>query len=361
MEPKFTTEGISDADRETKKYSKIKIAAGRICDSENAVCNYMSVDQLISTNGHHIQSLTINFRNEKSALTDLRKIATFCKSLGSLKIENWSKIAVDSGSESVPDFDYLANMETLTLYHSDISSKMTFFKAFQNLKYLNVSSCHGIDLKTLFQNNPNVESFVFLGLYFRDFELLRLLSTLESLCIDIRPARNSLSLKPLLQLDRLTKLKMWCNGNNLNDFLNDLAAKGIVQEIDLDDIKFDDDFFKVMPLFDKLQLLVLSSNDFNIVELKFPLDWPGNLKDLILMKFTISLSVFISTIKQLWNLENFDLYDCKVTNDDHSSFKDVTKLSQQIFEVMDPVVNQQKLTVCLPRYYGYNEDESKVM
>lgn len=120
---------------------------------------------------------------------------------------------------------------------------------------------------------------------------------------------TQISLNSLLQLDRLTKLKLdggdAVSNEDLNTFLRELANKRNIEELHLKRCTVNAGTFDILNSFDKLQVLITFGRF--LFELSPSLAWPPNLKKLRLRSFKISFSGVLAIIKKLKYLEKIDL------------------------------------------------------
>lgn len=283
--------------------------------------------------GPHILSLTIDWAWQTSKNDILIKIQHSCTHLNRL-------ILVHCEISDFKSFDFLICVRMLTLNKCTLDRKKDILHHFLYLKCLHFYHCNGIKpsaLRQCFQNNPDIENLAFIGY---GFDVLKII-------------------EPLTQLEQLTKLKLNCQMQNLNNFLFELASRGIIEELELFRIKIDDNTFNILNLFSNLRLLVVDQcSDFQ--ELNSTL--PFSLRHLQLKCFTISSKTFISMIRQLKSLENLDLYCCHCTPPDSESisFDDIIGLSGEIMKNLDFGINQPTLTVTLPETYAQCDTVSQV-
>lgn len=222
--------------------------------SEEGVDQY--IDRLLVHVGPHISSLKI-FCNEKYSCSRLMKHVD-CKKLKSIEIGSLEEAC--QNDLFVPKCLYSCrNVELLTLYN--VSSLKTFLETFHKLKCFNIMHCNieFSDLRMVFQNNPEISSFVFNGRDF-DCQLLELIPKIEKLSLDVHvfyDEGNISNLNTLLTLNQLSKLRLNCHNKNLNNFFVDLARKGVIEELELHCAQIDSNSLKTLKTFDKLQLLTI--------------------------------------------------------------------------------------------------------
>lgn len=291
------------------------------------------LDRVLWYIGPHILSLTLDWAWQTSQNDILRKVQKGCVNLNCL-------VLAHCDVSDFQDLDFILSVQMLTLNKCILDRKRNIFQHFLYLKFLHFYHCSGIRpcaLKQCFENNSDIENLAFIGY---GFDVLKIVGTLT-------------------QLQHLTKLKLNCQMENLNNFLFELASRGIMEELELFRIKIDYNTFNVLKLFEKLRLLVLDQCT-DLLELNSTL--PLSLKHLQLKCFTISFETFISTIRQLKNLENFDLYCCYCTPPDSESilFDDILSLSKEIVKVLDFGINQPTLIVTLPEPYAQCDAFSEV-
>lgn len=311
------------------------------------------LDNILLDFGEHLRSLTICLYKVQYGEKDLRKVIKQCTNLKILEIQSWMLDTNFNRSEAASFFD---GIEMLTLNKCNLAYMTAFFNCFSKLKFLNFYLCHDLctkDVKMLFDNNTDIESFYLYGgddfggidFHISDFELFQFGQKFDKLCLVSKPV--SLEINSLLRLTttNLTKLRIESIGSNINNLLIELARQGILEELQLQRVKIDLNSLKIIQLMKQLQLLVLTPDQRT--ELHSSGVWPPNLKQLQLsQEFTISS--FISTIKQLKSLEIIDLEQSWILDD---KLADVTKLSESILKVRS---SQRRLDIILPCVYGKN-------
>lgn len=275
--------------------------------------------------GPHILSLTVDWAWQRNKNDILKKIQQSCVQLNCL-------ILVHCEVSDFQSFDFMICVRMLTLNKCTLDRKKDILKHFLYLKCLHIYHCSGIRtsaLRQCFQNNPEIENVAFIGY---GFDVIKII-------------------EPLTQLEHLTKLKLNCQMQNLNNFLFELASRDIIEELELFRIKIDNNTFNILNLFRNLRLLVVDQCS-DLQELNSTL--PLSLRHLQLKCFTISFNTFISIIRQLKRLENVDLYCCYCTTPDSESisFDDIIGLSEEVMKNLDFGLNQPTLSVTLPEAYA---------
>lgn len=236
------------------------------------------------------------------------------------------------------------------------------------LKSLNIfyARIEAAEVEIMLKDHRGIESFAIRRVDFNfDCKLLELIPNVEILVLDTFDwyVRNINSLQTL---HHIKSLQLNCEKENLNDLIGAMAQTGIMEEMELHHLKVDDKFFEILKSFDKLRLLSISyANDED--DVYEPADWKlttfaclPQLKCLLLDSFEFTVKTFISTIRQLKDLEKFDLSSCSITRRDKSKFKDFAKLSQQILEIIDDTGRQQRLDVVMPICLTWGKNSSKV-
>lgn len=175
---------------------------------------------------------------------------------------------------------------------------------FRNLKKLEMNhnvSYSSSDWKTCFANNPGIEVFEYYD-WNECMEHLYMLPKLKSLCIyDLR--FDPEEMHHLSCLASLTTLFI-TSDDNCNQLLVELAKKLNLVALFID-IDCDADTFNIFKSF--LHLESLSIGQFPIARVPEPTNFPPLLKMLKLDDIDIPCSVFLSIVKQLKLLEEFEM------------------------------------------------------
>lgn len=350
------------ADRFFKNYSKF------VVDSETAEKGDVYFDRVILFIGQHVSSLWIDCWDELN-LTQTAKIINGCNNLKSLRIDDYRDDWREDTHQNVQSIkDMLQNVESfrvdkveqLTLCNCDTDFAMRVLEYVPKLKHLNIDVFnYDTDaVMRVLQKNPSLESFVHTEDGFPaniNFQLLKLISNVERLCLDI----DYENISELLKLDRLTKLSLYCDGLNISNFLVQLGTKKL-QEIELHAVEVDYHFVDILMSFKMLQLLVIYQYSNRNCKSKLPTAWPAKLKHLRLIDFEFTLNAFISTIQQSKCLESIDLRQCTISESDTSYFVDVKKLTERMLQAMERRGGKQRLDVVLPCELKFDEYCSKV-
>lgn len=185
------------ADRLFMKYSNFELS-NKIVRRGNAY-----IERVLYYTGHYVSSLTI--RNDNIYICSRLMDWIECKNVENLIIDARSVECQDVLSSY--SFD---NLKLLTVCYWSSVLPRSFLQAFHKLKCLNFVYCNieFNDLRMLFQNNPNIESFVFrsYGKTNFDCKLLELLPKVEKLSLSVDTEGNIFNLNSLLTLHQLTKL-----------------------------------------------------------------------------------------------------------------------------------------------------------
>lgn len=312
--------------------------------------NYKVIGHIVPYIGIYVTSLTIDC--EWKQCSRLNETLADFKNIRYLRVRITNCLeAVEDNDLSLSNFD---NVEVLSLAYCDSSFAKGFLQNFHKLKCLKIftTDFQPNDLEMIFQNNPDIESFIYCcserGADFEfDYRLIQMIPKVRRLSISVS---DDLNLKSLVNLNQLTKLHINCQWLSINDGLKELARNGILEDIQLLNAFIDADLFTILKLFDKLQLLVITTSKSSTPDSTFPWssNWPSKLKQLRLAGTTITRTDFISTIKQLKLLEIIDIGRCGIGDAvDEQRFQYGTEFYQQIFDVVIGE-NRQWLDVILP-------------
>ncbi|KAG4066105.1 hypothetical protein HA402_001352 [Bradysia odoriphaga] len=305
-------------------YSEFKIHVNM--DNKTKTNDYM--EHIISHVNDDITEIAINYRHSEIPM-NVRKMSECCGNVKHLLLINWKVYVIDSDNQT------FGNLQTLTMKNCDFrSAPYGFFGIFKGLKHANLcefrylSSKH---VKRLFRRNPTIESFVWMGDMdaFEKYELFVMIPKLTALSLKVGRELNDFDLTSTFS--NLTKLQLYCNGENISEFLHKLAKSSktcVLKELEVLRVRVDDLFFYSLYYFQQLELLAVSTWSFWF--LTPPLDWPQKLKHLRLESFILSKDGFVSTIKQLEQLENVDLGKCSVEESAKFFFEHLDMLSQEI-------------------------------
>lgn len=232
-------------------------------------------------------------------------LPVFGRQLQSIKIFNGNDLILKTISDNCKNI----NSMNLTYFYGSFELQNFNFK---NLKELKISSCD-IEIKYLksyFESNPNIESLQYHDDEVSDtaLELLQLLPNLKSL--DIHLSSNQ-QLQHLLNLHGLTKLSFHSR-NNCNHILIQLAAYLNLVELDIT-MDIDDFTFDIIKSFKGLEVLSISPavdcwlSSWYWRFLPEATIFPLKLKYIKLDAISMSCTTFLSIVKQLKFLEEFDL------------------------------------------------------
>lgn len=222
------------------------------------------IDGILSDIGRHVTSLTMKCACKFSKNYPCSRVMDWIdsKSLTSLRIDD---ICKECQNDML--LHNFVKVEILTLKVSFEQLKKNFFKSFlqkfHKLKSLNIlfAKFEWGELEAVFKNNPDIERLVLRrvdGIF--DCKLLELIPKVKILVLDTFDwyLRN---IDALQSLHQITKLRVDCERENLNNLVGELAQKGSVEEMELVHIKVDDKFFDILKTFDHLQLLSINFCD----------------------------------------------------------------------------------------------------
>ncbi|XP_037041956.1 uncharacterized protein LOC119078503 [Bradysia coprophila] len=304
-------------------YSEFKIHV----NMDNKTTDYM--EHIISHINDNITEIAINYRYSKIPM-NVRKMRECCGDVKDLLVKNWKVYVIDSDNQT---FD---NLQTLTMKNCDFrSAPYGFFDIFKGLQHANLYKFQYLSSKhveRLFRKNPTIESFVWMGDMdaFEEYELFVMIPKLTALSLRVDRELNDFDLTSTFS--NLTKLQLYCNGENISEFLHKLAKSSkicVLKELEVLHVRVDDLFFYSLYYFQHLEMLAVSTWSFWL--LTPPLDWPQKLKNLRLESFILTKDGFVSTIKQLEQLENVDLGKCTGEESDAEFFfEDLDVLAQEI-------------------------------
>lgn len=279
-----------------------------------------------------------------------------CKCLKKLSVEEWHDVTVHNFS----NFYCFRTVEVLFLCDCNFNSKSNFLKSFGGLKTV-ICDNTGTASDALLLYNRNLKSFCF-DSWVIDMRYFNNVPKLEALYINI-PAVSEY--KSLVDMKHLKKLGLWCSDRNINSLLSELAEKGIMEELELSCVRFDEHTSEILKTFTKVQLLsVYCDNNFEEYDFNIrpSFGWPPNLKHLSLDGIEISVDALISAIKQLKSLENVDLWRCGYEEGELSIFNDLNYLCRRILNVLESNHRNQRkiLSIILPVDVDCSGDRSQV-
>lgn len=256
---------------------------------------------------------------------------------------------------SLCNFD---RVESLTLAYCNVNFAKSFLKNFHQLKCLKIltTSFRPDDLRSVFRSNPAIASFIFCcsgrGRDFTfDYRLLQLLAKVRRLSISVS---DDLNMNALTDLHQLTKVHINCQWLSINDTLRLLTRNGILEDIQLLNAHTDDDLFDILKLFDKLQSLVITTDNSSAPDstMPWPANWPSKLKILRLAGSSIVRKDFLATIKQLKLLEVIDIGRSDIPGYDKNNSEDAMILAGEAAddEILGVIKDsdRQRLDVILP-------------
>lgn len=284
------------------------------------------IDRIIYHAGAFLKSLTLILNKFKFEECDLINIRDTCKELQCLTLKGFNRTQVGNNPFGSNATD---NLEVLTLDNCSIENDVDFFDNFTGLKCLNLLRCRGIQnvaLKKCFQNNQGINSFTTCDMPLLDYSrLLQLLPNLERL--SLRYNSRHMKLKSLSKLQSLRHLTLRCFDDDVNDILTDLAKINILEELVLYDIGVDENTFELIKSFEKLQLLVVTTENYD-----FPSSdvLPPKLETLKLGGFYIADNIILPLVQQLKYLEDFHISNCEVVVNDDYVFSDFDSIADLI-------------------------------
>lgn len=267
----------------------------------------VDIDRILYHVGPFVQSLKLMLY-DKFCYTeeDLFKIQQTCKELKSIELMGFDRRDV----KEIPFAGVSDNLEVLTLFHCSLAEDQDFFNSFTNLKSLNIVGCTGISniaLKSCFQNNHGITSFVCDNQNLNYSQLLPLLPNLEQLGLHYDSRRMDLSVLSILTCP-LRSLTLHCRNGNVNVLANELATKNTtLEELELTNVSVDGNTFEIIKLFRKLQRLAITTRNCKFMS---PNELPHKLHTLKLGGFHISQRQIVSLIEQRKHLENIHIADC---------------------------------------------------
>ncbi|XP_037033915.1 uncharacterized protein LOC119072738 [Bradysia coprophila] len=322
-------------------------------------------NNLISHIGPHLSALTICLYEFNLNLSRFLKIIDRkCTQLKRLQIEYSEREAADQ----VPLTYNFETVQTLTLIHFNSTSTRGLLQSFRHLEQLCFQQCFISEEESmaLIHNNPRIESFLCVDL--RCFNILP--PNVQELSIENR----NLDLLPnVCTLNFLTSLHLDCLGKNITSPLRELAKRGIMKEMDLENINIDDEFFDFVAQFGKMQLLQI--DHYRVTEqgayegssgfkrLKPKIVWPTELSILQLKGFEFTLDDVTDIVRQLISLQALDLYQSQFAKSDSSYYPDIrmffNKITSRIIDVVESSDGKQCREICLPGFVDI-EDSGKM-
>ncbi|KAG4073042.1 hypothetical protein HA402_009461 [Bradysia odoriphaga] len=311
-------------------------------------------NNLISHIGPHLSALTICLYEFNLNLSKLLKIIDRkCSQLKRLQIEYSEREAEDQ----VPLTYNFETVHTLTLIHFNSTSTKGLLQSFRHLEQLCFRQCFISEEESmaLIHNNPRIESFLCVDL--RCFNILP--PNVQELSIENR----NLDLLPnVCTLNFLTSLHLDCLGTNITSPLRELAKRGIMKELDLENINIDDEFFDFLAQFSKMQLLQIdhyrgtqqggNEESIGFKRLKPFIVWPTDLSILQLKGFVFTLDDVTEIIRQLTSLQALDFYQSQFAKSDSSSYPDIrmffAEIKSRIIDAVKFSDGNQDREICLP-------------
>lgn len=175
---------------------------------------------------------------------------------------------------------------------------------------------------------------------------------------------DALDLSLLPKFNRLTKLRLhgiFGRNININDVLNELAKKGILEELSIGHYTFTfyEGTYFALKKFEKLQLLVLT--DAEAIKWNSSFTLPLNLKHLVFDFFTISTTSIVAFIKQLPNLKNLNLRECDIVGRTGTSVTDFKRKCHLISNAMDRDDSQQIINVLIDTWAWTRESQVQIV
>lgn len=335
------------ADRVFKKYSDFKLFR-RMLEKGTRYINC-----ILSYIGPHISSLEIHLFDLNLDLSKYLKIIDRnCSNLKCLKIDHYKGKA----EKKVQSGYNFKKVEMLTLFRFDSSSTKRFLQSFRHLKILYIVEC-AIKMEEtmkIFHNNPNIDTF-----HSYDLDCLKLLPLIPNVQKLWVGGGSHFEVLPnvwtLLTLNCLTKLKLGCKGINFNSVLRELAKKGIMEEMELECVDVDDDFFDILASFENIQLLAIEyaqRNDEN-KRLKASMVWPTKLNSLRLSYFELTFNDFIEIIRQVTSLQRMDICRSDFAESDLINFEDSKKWLRETIPCILKAVDSSTGNQCREIQLGY--------
>lgn len=266
------------------------------------------LDNILSEYGQYLRSWSLNIHLKRDEGVNsagaevLKTVSKYSTNLRRLEftgfylgVENFLR---DCG-EAVACFQ---NVETLIFLTCFEVKSIEFLQSFRKLKhlYFDMSGTTTRDLQIIFQNNPEIEFYYnnrsdsFCGdshnfgtFTSSEFNLCEFGPKFRKLCLGA--TCDGLDMEHMLRLatTNLTSLKLDFHFvGDLTIFLNELAKRGILKELELVVVKLDRDGCNIIQSFRNLELLVLcpgySFDTENKLDYKIDSTfiWPPNLKRL---------------------------------------------------------------------------------
>lgn len=292
------------------------------------------VEHVIANMNTEVTEISIDYSNSKIPM-NVRKMTECCGAdVKSLRISNWTVDVTDSDNRT------FYNLETLTMTDCEFQSVPSeFFELFSGLKAVNFCGFQHWSnefSKKLFCKNPDIESFVWMGdmKAFDEFELFEKLPKLAALSMKVDMKVNEFHIGTAF--GNLTKLQLYCNGDNISKFLHKLGKSTeapALRELELLCVNVDESLFSALHHFRQLEHLAMLT--WNYWELQSSALWPNKIKFLRLRSFIISMDCFMSTIKDWEHLVHIDIVGCTISRADRHFFEDSQKLSHAISTALE--------------------------
>lgn len=295
------------------------------------------IDRVLYHAGPSIKSLTLILNKFNVKESDLIKIVDTCKELKCLTLNGFNRKTVESN----PFGNVMGHLEMLTLNHCSIAKDAEFFGTSENLKSLNLFRCSDIEkiaMKECFENNRGIKSFTCDSQLIFYPQLLQLIPNVERL--SLRYHSKHMKLNSLSKLQSLRHLTLLCWDENVNDILTELAKINILEELVLIDVAVDANTFKLIKSFENLQLLAVTTHNFELPPTSDAL--PAKLRTLKLGGFQIVDNNILSLAEQLQHLQDVHLQDCELESNGYliSDFDDMTDLIvEELIEHADRQLN----------------------
>lgn len=253
------------------KYKNIVVETDKFDCEFNAKMSKQEFRNAFSVIGKHVLTIRIEYVDPFI----LQTIEDYCKNLNS--VEMWK-------CEKSRQLLKFKNLKELKLNNVNMSSNAwrNCFKSNRDLESLECSSC-------------NEENFIKL------LKILPKLKSLEGLYLRNQDSRH------LLRLEGLTKFSFG-SSTNCNQLLNELAKRLNLAELKIMMI-FDIDTFAIIKSFRNLESLTIInySHDWQESWFSDATMFPPKLKRLVVAKIKISCTIFLSLVKHLKFLKEFDV------------------------------------------------------
>lgn len=276
---------VADSVHKFKKIEVLNVIGNNSID--NALCSHEKFADILSVCGRHILSVSIWDGNDFI----LDTIRDNCEKLNSMELTYFS------GPLALQDFKNLKELK---------------------VSCIRVQKCTDTalidELLRYFESNPNIESFEDHTGYKSDGDVMKLLQMLPKLKSLHLSLHINQCLQSILNLNHLTKLS-FRSFHICNKLLMELSTKTTLVELEISMV-IDEDTFAIIQFFRNLEVLsILTMMQLNWPHIPENTVFPPKLKQIKLFKIFISYSTFVSTVKQLKFLEEFDLGDADIVQD----------------------------------------------